>query len=61
VNKDVQFLKSVNIWRSYRQEVTNRPLIIMQKHFAAIFILLLRSRCIQSHCGNFSMATLCIF
>jgi len=23
-----QFLKSVNIWRSYRQEVTNRPLII---------------------------------
>jgi len=23
-----QFLKSVNIWRSYRQEVTNRPIII---------------------------------
>jgi len=25
-----QFLKSVNIWRSYRQEVTNRPLIIFK-------------------------------
>ena len=24
-----EFLKSVNIWRSYRQEVTNRPLIII--------------------------------
>jgi len=23
-----QFLKFVNIWQSYRQEVTNRPLII---------------------------------
>jgi len=23
-----QFLKSVNIWRSYRHEVTNRPFII---------------------------------
>jgi len=23
-----QFFKSVNIWRSYRQEVNNRPLII---------------------------------
>jgi len=23
-----QFLKSMNIWRTYRQEVTSRPLII---------------------------------
>jgi len=41
-----QFLKSVNIWRSYRQEVTNRPLIICKKHFAPIYFVLRRSRCV---------------
>jgi len=57
-----QFLKYVNTWRSYRHEVTNRPLIIMQKHFAAIsFFLLRRSRCVLSYCENFSMATVCVF
>jgi len=49
-----QFLKSVNIWWSYRQEVTNRPLTIMQKHFAAITFLLHRSRCVLPYYGNFS-------
>ena len=43
-----QFLKSVNFWRSYRQEVTNQP-HHMQKHFAAISLLLRRSRCVQSN------------
>jgi len=28
-----QFLKSVNIWRSYREEVTNRPLITCKSIF----------------------------
>ena len=31
-----QFLKSVSIWRSYRQEVTNHS--SYAKHFAAIYI-----------------------
>jgi len=31
------------------------------KHFAAISFFLRRSRCVQSYCGNFSMATLSIF
>jgi len=40
-----QFLKSVNIWQSYRQEVTNTITYHVQKHFAAISFLLHRSRC----------------
>jgi len=56
-----QFLKSVNIWRSYRQEVTNRPLIICKSILLQYLFLLRRSRCVQSYCMNFSMATVCIF
>ena len=56
-----QFLKSVNIWRSYRQEVTNRPLIICKSILLQYLFLLRRSRCVLSYCGNFSMATLYIF
>jgi len=56
-----QFLKSVNIWRSYRQEVTNRPLIIGKSILLQYLFLLRRSRCVLSYCMNFSMATLCIF
>jgi len=52
-----QFLKYVNIWQSYRQEGTNTTTYHMQKHVAAISFLLYRSRCIQSYCENFSMAT----
>jgi len=33
--------------------------MIMQKHFAAVSFLRCRSRCLQSYCGNFSLA-LCI-
>jgi len=56
-----QFLKSVNIWRSYRQEVTNTITYRTQKHFAAISFLLRRSRYVQSYCGNFIMVSLYIF
>jgi len=51
----------VNIWQSDSQEETNTITYHMQKDLAAISFLLCRSRCIQSHCGNFSIATLCVF
>jgi len=50
-----QFLKSMNIG-----EVTGKTTYHTQKHFAAISFLLCHSRCVQTYCGNFSMATLYI-
>jgi len=49
-----------NLWTFGEVTYTRKKLLTdhMQKHFAAISFLLRRSSCVQSYCGNFSMATL---
>jgi len=48
-----QFLKSVNIWRSYRQEVTYRPLVICKS-----ILLLYLFFCVAADAYSHTVGTL---
>ena len=54
-----QFLKSMNIWRSYRQEVTNRSLIIRKSILLQYFFFCIAADA-YSHTVEILVWPLCI-